>query len=107
MQLAVTDADCGGRLDLGTSRQMTLGIRPEHVELDPAAGDLPAVVSVVELIGAEKYVFLDSEAGQLIARTSADATLLPRDRTFCRFQRGKIRMFDTASGRACVQATVL
>ncbi|MCL4186874.1 MAG: ABC transporter ATP-binding protein [Rhodobacteraceae bacterium] len=103
LQLHVSDADCGGRLRPGDGRQVTLGIRPEHVGLDGGSGDLAAVVSVVELIGAEKYVFLESEAGELIARTNADARLQPGDRLFCRFQRGKIRMFDSTTERACVE----
>jgi len=103
LQLRLTDADCGGRLRPGAGRQATLGIRPEHVELERGSGDLAAVVSVVELIGAEKYVFLESEAGELIARTNADARLHPGDRLFCRFQRGKIRMFDSTTELACVE----
>lgn len=78
--------------------KVVMGARHEHIAIDNTAGDLPAVVSVVENIGAERHVFVDTSAGQIVVRESADSSLRPGDRTFITFNRRKSRYFDGDSG---------
>lgn len=78
---------------------VSLGIRPENIELG-ADGDLPATVTLVELIGAEKYVFLDTPAGPLISRQSADLAVRIDDHVTCRLDPRKVRFFSEPDGLA-------
>jgi multiple sugar transport system ATP-binding protein len=57
-----------GKLDLplvaesvNTDRLLTLGVRPEHAELDGAYGKVtvPGIVNIVENLGGETYVHVE------------------------------------------------
>jgi multiple sugar transport system ATP-binding protein len=70
--------DAGGfKIDLldrfGTSvdRNVTLGIRPEHIRCE-AEADVMARVDVVEPIGSETYVYLSIGDQQMVARLPGD-----------------------------------
>ncbi len=81
-------------------QQVTLGIRPEHILPGDSSGDFDAVVNVVELIGAEKHVFLGTATGEMILRVNADVHIVPGDRISCTMQRPKIRFFSDDDGAA-------
>ena len=71
-----------GVLDLGR----TAGVRPEHLRILPAdgapEGALPAVVDIVEPLGAETLVhaILDGRQVHVIARAPGDSRLRHGDR---------------------------
>ncbi len=62
-------------LKLDTEQRVTLGIRPEHIQISPIRRDgwLQASVYVTELMGSETFVFLTLGGGErFIARAPAD-----------------------------------
>jgi multiple sugar transport system ATP-binding protein len=101
-KLAFTGPDIDMPL-AGTAKDghdISLGVRPENISFDSASGDIPAVVTLVELIGAEKYIFLDTPAGPLISRQDADNQAQVDDKLFCRFDTNKLRFFAEREGEA-------
>jgi multiple sugar transport system ATP-binding protein len=57
----------------GTSSELTLGVRPEHLRLTEASGDNRFEIVNVEYLGNEVYVYLEPKAGDtlLIHRSEA------------------------------------
>ncbi len=73
----------------------TLGIRPEHVHLSADEGEWPAIVSMVEHLGADSFVHVDAGGqGTLVIRAQADTTLKPGDRVTLRPDPDFIHRFD-------------
>ncbi|WP_439628738.1 ABC transporter ATP-binding protein [Shinella sp.] len=83
------------RLD---NRHVTMGVRPEHITFDAEKGDFPADVVLVEFVGAEKFVFLQTHVGQMIARVNVNFPVAPHDRLHCKLDRSKLNFFATESG---------
>jgi multiple sugar transport system ATP-binding protein len=84
------------------SQPVTLGIRPEDIELsrEAQAGWLPATVYVTELMGSETFVFLRLGEEKLIVRTKADFQPAMEETVWVRFDLRKVHFFDTVSGAA-------
>jgi multiple sugar transport system ATP-binding protein len=81
--------------------RVTLGVRPEHVQLSTIALDgwIPATVYVTELMGNETFVFLRLANGEkIIARASADFRAEPETSIWIQFQMDKVVFFDMDSG---------
>jgi multiple sugar transport system ATP-binding protein len=81
---------------------LTLGIRPEHIALEPAGtpGTLSGTVVLVENVGADAYLSVsvgDNET--LWVRTSAQTTVVEGAPVALRFDPGHIRWFDAAGRR--------
>jgi multiple sugar transport system ATP-binding protein len=87
---------------LNNRERVTLGIRPEHIEIsgEDESGSLWASVYVTELMGNETFVFLQVGAEKLIARASADFRAEPETYVRARFDMTKLHFFDTDSGEA-------
>jgi multiple sugar transport system ATP-binding protein len=87
---------------LKTRARVTLGVRPEHIEIstEEREGWLPASVYVTELMGNETFVFLRLGEEKLIARASADFRAEPETRVHARFDMNRLYFFDTDSGEA-------
>ncbi|WP_411035602.1 ABC transporter ATP-binding protein [Shinella sp. BYT-45] len=77
---------------------VTLGVRPEHITFDAEEGDFPADVVLVEFVGAEKFVFLQTQVGQMIARVNVNFPVAPNDRLNCTLDRSKLNFFAEESG---------
>ncbi|MFB6218195.1 MAG: ABC transporter ATP-binding protein [Halobacteriaceae archaeon] len=108
--------DCGGfeyRLseeavaDLGDTTDVTLGIRPEHVEVDPAdteANDIEARVDVVEPFGKEQNFYLFPVDGDLdeaiIGIVDSTERIEEGATTTMRLPEQKLYFFDTNTGEA-------
>src|SRR5215207_2393550 len=60
--------------ELSGQSNLTMGIRPEHIQVltEPHDGAVEASVYVTELMGNETFVFLSIGANRLIARAPAD-----------------------------------
>jgi len=93
----------GARIELprsATARELVLGFRPESLEL--GSDGVPAVVEVVEELGADAYVFcvaeISGETRKLVVRV--DTRNVPRrgDRVALRPVAGSVHVFDAASG---------
>jgi len=55
----------GGKLDSADGRRVTLGIRPEHLELDP--NGMAIAIDLIEPLGSETVVIGRLEQGELIS----------------------------------------
>jgi multiple sugar transport system ATP-binding protein len=91
---------------LAADCRLTLGLRPEQISLQAAAGDAGIEVLGVEYLGSEMYVHLD--AGQeepLICRCEANADWRAGDRVELQPQIGSLHLFD-AEGVALPRASM-
>ena len=94
------------RVPLSTSQlnelsgQLTMGIRPEHVQVmtEPYDGSIPASVYVTELMGNETFVFLSVGKNRLIARAPADFRAEVESKVWLRLATEKAHFFDPTSG---------
>jgi len=84
--------------------RVTLGIRPEHIQLAEAAreedGWLQATVYVTEQMGNETFVFLRLGQEKLIARARADFRAEPETPLLIKFEMERADFFDAQSGEA-------
>jgi ABC-type sugar transport system ATPase subunit len=66
----------GGATAAAIGRRVVLGVRPEHLRIEPAGpepGQLEGVVRAVELIGHEQHVICEVAGELLMVRESSDA----------------------------------
>src|SRR6185436_1938816 len=87
---------------LGAHEWVTLGIRPEHIEVstNDGTGWLPAVVHVTELMGNETFVFVRLGAEKMVARAGADFRADIDSRVFVKIDAQRGEFFDTTTGNA-------
>jgi multiple sugar transport system ATP-binding protein len=80
--------------------RITLGIRPEHIEVltSELAGSLAASIYVTELMGNETIVFLRTGGQKIIARANAEFRAEFESRVFVKFQADRMGFFDPESG---------
>lgn len=70
-------------LQAGVGKEVVLGLRPEHIQLDPSLfpnsnlASLPAIVEVAELLGSETNLFLDVNGYKLVAKVPAQTKARP------------------------------
>ncbi|MEK6325537.1 MAG: ABC transporter ATP-binding protein [Acidobacteriota bacterium] len=82
--------------------RVTLGIRPEHVEVSTTEleGWLNASVYVTELMGNETFVFFRLGGEKLVARASADFRAEMETPVWVRLEMDKAGFFDSKTGDA-------
>lgn len=81
--------------NLAAGTQLTLGIRPEQVSLKAADGTAGVVVTVVEYLGSETYVHLDTGQDEpLICRCEVNAGWQVGDRVELQLEIGNLHLFD-------------
>jgi multiple sugar transport system ATP-binding protein len=86
--------------NLATGTQLSLGIRPEHVSLKAADGAAGVVVTVVEYLGSETYVHLETGQDEpLICRCEVSAGWQAGDRVELQLDIDNLHLFD-ADGAA-------
>lgn len=75
---------------------VTLGIRPEHIEIsaEEREGWLRAAVYVTELMGNETFVFLRLGTEKIIARAPAEFRAEPETPVHIRFEASRMDFFD-------------
>jgi len=80
--------------------QLTIGIRPEHIQVlsEPHDGAIAATVYVTELMGDETFVFLSVGTNRLIARAPADFRANVEEKVWIRIAIDKAHFFDPVSG---------
>ena len=94
------------RIPLNTSQfpqlsgQLTMGIRPEHIQVlaEPHDGAIAASVYVTELMGNETFVFLSVGDNRLIARAPADFRADVESKVWLQLATEKAHFFDPVSG---------
>jgi multiple sugar transport system ATP-binding protein len=91
----------------GAGRVVTVGLRPESLELAPDGQGIPAVVNIVEELGAEAFVYAqlaDSVNQSVTAAPDIIARVEPRDAPakgdliHLRVKNGSMLFFDAESG---------
>jgi multiple sugar transport system ATP-binding protein len=94
-QMNFLDADT-----VGVPGARTLGIRPEHISIGDAAGDLECEVIHIEQLGADTNLYLrNPKAGILTARLFGEHYHAPGATLFVNFDRAKQHLFDTEGRR--------
>ena len=81
---------------------VTLGLRPEHLELGTGAapgGALEGRVYLVEPMGSESWVTVEVGGERLIARAAEDFAARTGEPVWLRYDARRLHRFDTASGR--------
>ncbi len=90
-----------------TGQVLTVGFRPESLEITSAGQGFPAIVSVVEQLGAEAYVYARladdaassvTAASNLIARVEPGSAPEPDALIHLRIKDGAVFFFDPESG---------
>jgi multiple sugar transport system ATP-binding protein len=84
---------------LANKSQLTIGIRPEHIQVlsEPRDGAIEATIYVTELMGNETFVFLSVGDNRLIARAPAEFRAEPESKVWITLTKDKIHFFDPNS----------
>ncbi|MGB8814674.1 MAG: ABC transporter ATP-binding protein [Paracoccaceae bacterium] len=85
----------------GANGALVLGVRPEFVHLEDAAGYRGRILAT-EYLGTTQIVTLSTPNGQIKARIDSDVTVRVGAATGLRFDKRSITIFEGASGRALV-----
>jgi multiple sugar transport system ATP-binding protein len=77
-------------------QDITLGIRPEHVQvaISESAGWLPASVYVTELMGSETFVFLNLSDNRIIARAASEFRAEVETTVWIKLDMSRAHFFD-------------
>lgn len=84
------------RLERTSQSNVTIGIRPEHIQVstEPQEGAIAASVYVTELMGNETFVFLSVGTHRLIARAPADFRAEVESKVWIRIAVEKVHFFE-------------
>ena len=99
----LTDPQCAAVRATG-STAVTVGFRPEHLELGTESDGFPVEVNVVEELGPDAYLYgsVAAEAGGLqdiVARIDARQVPFKGDTVHLRVRPGSAHLFDAGSGQ--------
>ncbi|WP_118178530.1 ABC transporter ATP-binding protein [Paraburkholderia phosphatilytica] len=84
---------------LSAGAQITLGARPEHIDVVTAGGDVEFGVEVIEPTGAETHLYGKIGNATWCVTTRQRASYEPGQRVLLRLPATHLHLFDTASGR--------
>ena len=90
-------------LGAAAGNTVTLGVRPEDLELvDSSSDGLKVAVDVVEELGADAYVYghttLDGADRDMVVRVDGRRPPMKGDTLYVRPQQGHVHLFDAANG---------
>jgi len=86
-----------------SGKAVSLGIRPEDVEADPAyveqhpGARLPAIIELVEPLGSEIYLYLSTGDNQITARVEPSLRFKPNEQVTLALNLQKLHLFDSES----------
>lgn len=85
-----------------TGKEVTLGIRPEHIDIaSPEEDDKNiGVVEVTELLGSDTYLFIDLEGDTIIARVDPTLNIRVEDKVKVEFEIDNLHLFDQENEEA-------
>ncbi len=79
---------------------VTIGLRPEHIDLSPSAGTWRGTVGISERLGSDTFLRVQVDGlGMITVRTGGDSGLRHGDAVFLTPQPGRMHRFD-ADGKA-------
>ena len=89
-------------LGAAAGNTVTLGVRPEDMELVTEGDGLRVDVDVVEELGADAYVYghttLDGKDHDIVVRVDGRRPPMKGDTLYVRPQKGHVHLFDTSKG---------
>ncbi len=89
-------------LGAAAGNTVTLGVRPEDMELVTEGDGLRVDVDVVEELGADAYVYghttLDGKDHDIVVRVDGRRPPMKGDTLYVRPQKGHVHLFDTSNG---------
>src|SRR4029434_2613573 len=90
---------------LHSARRYTLGLRPEHILLQPSPGEhlLPATITLLEPLGREMLLSVTCGPHLLKAVVPARCLLAPDTPVWLNLSQGPHHLFDPHTGVAVVQ----
>jgi multiple sugar transport system ATP-binding protein len=80
-----------------TGRQVTLGLRPEHLSMQ-AGGPLSGAITMTEPTGAQTLVYFDVGGTLVTALVEGDTPLRVGEQFACAVNPDRIYAFDSATG---------
>jgi multiple sugar transport system ATP-binding protein len=90
----------------GTGKSLTIGFRPEHLELANGASDsvmrFPAVVDVVEYLGNEELIHARAEGNDIVALLPSDRKVKAGEKVELAVPLEQLFVFDPESEKALV-----
>ena len=104
--LSGSRAEAAAKRPVGT--EVTLGFRPEHLELAAAGSDgdglahIPASIDVVEFLGNDELIHAQAEGQEILALVSSSRKAQVGDKVDFTIPMDKLYLFDTASGESLV-----
>ena len=89
----------GAAVRSASAGEVVLGVRPEHLDLDPT-GQIEARVTVIESLGHERHVVcrLDDDQMVIVRQASDEARAVEGESVRLRAQPEGIHLFDAATG---------
>ncbi|HBK85437.1 MAG TPA: sugar ABC transporter ATP-binding protein, partial [Firmicutes bacterium] len=93
---------------IGIGGKAVLGLRPEHIQLDPSlfthpnTVQLPAKVEVTELLGSETNLYLSVNGHKLVAKVPAQTQVRPGEKTMIWLSMEQAHWFQKDTGVAIV-----
>jgi multiple sugar transport system ATP-binding protein len=107
LRIGSTEVPVPGGVPRGVGGDVTVGVRPESLELASSGEGIPAVVRIVEELGAESLVHasLVETNGSLKARSNVIARVEPRtapdkgELIHLHVKEGSMLLFDAATGQ--------
>jgi multiple sugar transport system ATP-binding protein len=88
-----------GSSELRAGSDVTLGVRPESIELVREGGAGAGTVDLTETLGDETLLFVDYGGdGNLVVKTDPYIDVRPGDRVSFKFKDEGVRLFDKSSG---------
>ena len=89
----------------GCASELVFGIRPEDVDIAkdapfPEQVDMPAIVEVIEPLGADTLVFTTMSGHPVAARVRPDVRPAPGAEVILRFNLKRAHLFDAATSKA-------
>ena len=73
----------------------SIGVRPEHVQFSTNSGEWPGKVRIAEHLGADTFVYVDSDAaGPLTIRLEGEAPVKPGQTVYVTPQEDRLHRFD-------------
>jgi multiple sugar transport system ATP-binding protein len=85
------------------ARELVLGIRPEHVQLQDSSR-LRGPVMAIEYVGGAQLITVETAQGEIRARIGAGERVRLDQQVGLRLLPGKLSLFDKTTGRAILTA---
>ena len=85
---------------MATGTAVTLGIRPEHLNMClPGTGAIEGEVMVAERLGGETYFHVQVADKSVVVKVNGDATATVGDHVGLSFDESQIHLFDSSGQR--------